>query len=109
MDPESHWLVDENTLPRSQDVRVYVGSRECMSREHLSGLALKTLSAPRLSRPLEASARPKPGRRPPPPWRKRNGTGCENSQQFGRMGLGRDKAIHMLGLPRISKNAVVYI
>ena len=24
MDPENHWLVEENTLPGGQDVRVYV-------------------------------------------------------------------------------------
>ena len=30
MDPENHWLVEENTLPGGQDVRVYVSFRECM-------------------------------------------------------------------------------
>ena len=29
MDPENHWLVEENTLPGGQDVRVYVSFREC--------------------------------------------------------------------------------
>ena len=31
MDPENHWLVEENTLPGGQDVRVYVSFRECIS------------------------------------------------------------------------------
>ena len=29
MDSENHWLVEENTLPGGQDVRVYVSFREC--------------------------------------------------------------------------------
>ena len=29
MDPENNWLVEENTLPGSQDVRVYVSFRGC--------------------------------------------------------------------------------
>ena len=42
MDPENPWLVEENSLPWDQDVRVYVSFRECIpsildrrgSREH---------------------------------------------------------------------------
>ena len=30
MDPENHWLVEENTLPGGQDVRVYVSFWECI-------------------------------------------------------------------------------
>ena len=33
MDPENHWLVEENTLPGGQDVRVHVSFRECNSVE----------------------------------------------------------------------------
>ena len=29
MDLDNHWLVEENTLPGGQDVRVYVSFREC--------------------------------------------------------------------------------
>ena len=30
IDPENHWLVEANTLPGGQDVRVYVSFRECI-------------------------------------------------------------------------------
>ena len=38
MDPENHWLVEENTLPGGQDVRVYVSFRECKYELGLSEL-----------------------------------------------------------------------
>ena len=33
MDPEKHWLVEENTLPGGQTVRVYVSFRECNGQD----------------------------------------------------------------------------
>ena len=33
IDPENHWLVEANTLPGGQTVRVYVSFRECTGKE----------------------------------------------------------------------------
>ena len=38
MDPENHWLIEENTLAGSQDVRVYVSFRECTFGVYTDGL-----------------------------------------------------------------------
>ena len=34
MDPENHWLVEENTLPGGQDVRVDASFRESKAQDH---------------------------------------------------------------------------
>ena len=36
MDPENHWLVEENTLPAGQTVRVHVSFRECIGKMDLT-------------------------------------------------------------------------
>ena len=38
MDPENHWLVEENNLPGGQDVKVYVSFRECKTKKRRNHL-----------------------------------------------------------------------
>ena len=44
MDPENHWLVEENNLPGGQDVRVYVSFRECTRKNRSDGFQVRMSS-----------------------------------------------------------------